>query len=291
MEHFNSDGPLLIEKLVEISEYDAGTVAARRLSANSQVREDYIERVHKLIVESDYRSYFNIQVAESLGLPYLANSFRLPYLGYHYRKAERVNKLLPSLGVINKEYAAKQHLYLSPEALRLPFFPSVALARISSSRELLPAVAEIRKKAANFRAHRREIDNALREGKGGKILQTLQNAIRGDVDQIRATSTTRSAASFLFSVLPMAFGAIHGVWLAAFLALKAAAEYKPEDIEKLRDRALKRQIWFLTDLRRSAEELSNVYPIVSRLWRPVGNEEDFRQGLARIGKLAPADQF
>jgi tetratricopeptide (TPR) repeat protein len=178
-----------------------------------------------------------------LGFPHSFSSTSI----YPYRDA--VSGLGFFKNIFNREYAKKQELYLPQEVLRLPFFLSIALARISSPRELLPVVAELRQKAATFRAHRRKLDAALREGKGGKVLQNLQQAIRGDADKIRAISPIKSAASFMFSVLPLFFSPISSVLMAALVALKAAAEYRPEDIEKLRDRALERQLWFLTDLR------------------------------------------
>jgi hypothetical protein len=286
MESFDSDGPRLLEQLVDISAHNVSTLVLRSFSEKTDAVEDYVQKAHELITESDHRSYFNMQVSDGLTLPYLANSFRLPYRRFHYRKAQEINKLLPTLAIINREYAAKQDLYLPPEVLRLPFFLSIVLSRISSARDFLPAVAELRWKAATFRAHRRELDAALREGKGGRILQNLQHAIRGDSDQIRAISPARSAASFSFSVLPLLLSPIHSVLVAALVALKAASEYKPEDIEKLRDRALKRQLWFLTDLRRDAEELTNAYPVINRIWRALDDEREFTSGLARIGELS-----
>jgi hypothetical protein len=154
--NFTSDGPALLREIAGLSSYFADSVVATSLKESLPQRDEaaaspYVASVHALIAECDHRSHFNARVANSLNLPYLPNSFRLPFRGYLYRKAQTVQKLIPTLGIIDEEYSKVAETYSDDGALQLPFFLGVVLSQTTSLQDFCPAVAEVRRRASKFR--------------------------------------------------------------------------------------------------------------------------------------------
>src|SRR6185437_15343417 len=122
-----------------------------------------------------------------LDLPYLPNSYRLPFRQMLYRRAKITQNFLPAIQSIEKEYLALAKLYFdtAEDNLELPFFLSSVLSQMSSPRDFFGILAETRRKASTFRTHRAELDEAL--GRGDvSVAKKLRDAIQQDAKNLRS---------------------------------------------------------------------------------------------------------
>ncbi|HEY0377215.1 MAG TPA: hypothetical protein VGC87_09680 [Pyrinomonadaceae bacterium] len=121
-ESFNTDGPNLLNDLIE-TYYQTGTEALYNHFRTSNDEHKLTEFVHGVIDECNYRCLFNLRVSNSLQLYYIPNSFRLPFRNFSYKKARIIQRYLPSIRAIEKEYSNLAKLYSGSDQnnLRLPF--------------------------------------------------------------------------------------------------------------------------------------------------------------------------
>jgi hypothetical protein len=247
--------------------------------------------IHRVIDECNYRSLFNITVSNALRLPYLPNSFRLPFRKFYFRKATIAQKYIASLREIEKEYQNLADLYLVPEQnnLQLPFFLSAILERISSPDEFLEVLMDVRDKAETFRKHRAQLDEAL-ETRSVKEVKMLREALQEDSAKLRPQFPYAPVAGGIAAVLAAFTGQTTPFLLATIFMFTAASQFSREDMEKLKNYALMRRFWLLLDLKDSAQGLTNALPKIRQLWgvKDVPNdysEEAFVEHFRRLASL------
>jgi hypothetical protein len=120
-------------------------------------------------------------LAYLLKVPYLPNSFRLPFRQFLYQRAGQIQRELLSMRELGDEYRRQVAAYRSSteETLTVPLFLVAVLARIQSVNQFLEVVCELRSAARSFRALRRELDLVLANG-DLKAAKTLRSAIHDD---------------------------------------------------------------------------------------------------------------
>jgi len=220
-----------------------------------------------------------------LKLPYLPNSYRMPFRNFFYQKAKIVQRSLPTIKQIEAEYNKIAASYFAPEAdnLTLPFFLSALFSKISSLDEFFEALARMRHKASAFRKHRAELDEALAGG-DVKIAKKLQSALQKDAKDLRIKFPYAPIAGAAVGVLAALSGAGAPIILASIAILTAIQMFPPEEVEKLKQRVLSPQYRFLTNTSDLASGLTNAYPKISKLWNleSYSEQEAFASHFARL---------
>jgi hypothetical protein len=263
---FHTDGPLLLNDLLKVYSHTGRDAVYNHI--NETCEQDHLTRyVHSVIDECNYRSLFNLQVSNGLQLFYIPNSFRLPFRNYFYRKARVIQSYVPSIRAIEKEYGRFAELYSAGDQnnLHLPLFLAAVLNQISGLDQFFEVLAEVRKKASTFRAHRAELDAALEKG-SIKESKRLLKALQEDGEQLRLKFPVAPVAGGIAAVLSAFTGGLSHFALATIGILAAGSQFSPY-YERLKERALRRQYWFLTDMRDTADGLTLSYPLVSKLWK------------------------
>jgi hypothetical protein len=263
VEEYDSIGPGLLEKLVSfqhVAQHDAVYLHMQETNA------DFVAFAHSVVNDSNNRSLFNLHVSSMLELPYLPNSFRLPFRAFLYRRALEVQAALPLMKRIDREYRAVAELYYAPEDgnLELPFFLSGILAQAASPGEIPEILAEVRKRAAGFRETRSELEKALRDG-SIDVAKKLRTALSGEAKSAGG-SKLAPLGKAIFGVLAQLGGFATPLMLTLADAAVNAVQISRDERRRLLDRALHRQTWFLTDMRALAGELTLAYPRIRDLW-------------------------
>jgi hypothetical protein len=279
-----SDGPELLAGLVRAVDESQSFLVTRHVLRETSP-ENVRQYLYDLVAEANYRGLFNQAVASLLGLPYLPNSTRLPFRRYLFGRAQIVSRELLSLRVIEDQYRQRAATYFTQETLRLPFFLAAIVERISDLGEFFEVLADVRAKASGFRQIRAELDDRLRDGSVTAV-EKLRAALGREASHLCKLLPWAPTAGALAAVLASLGSAHSVVALAAIGVLTQASQYRREDIQRLIQRIVAPEFWFLTDLKESASELMNAYPKVCKLWRvPAADSQNMAEGLSRIGSL------
>lgn len=222
-----------------------------------------------LISECNHRSYFNHQVSRAFGVPYAPNAARLPLRRHQYLRAVAIQERLATVEYLEKIYREFAAAYTLPRDgnLQLPVFLAAALAEVSSRAEILEALAQLRAKARDFRSHRLELDQAIREG-NVPVVRKVRNALESDAHTLRSLIGYAPVMSALSAVLAAATGEPFVSSFAAALAVvtAAASGLSADARANLARRLLQPEYWFLTDVATSAKAMTNALPKIRRLW-------------------------
>lgn len=265
-ETYDTDGPQLLESLVSVYHDELRFAVLRHLQSTG-AEERHLQELHEVIDECNYRSLFNLMLSNGLQLPYLPNALRLPFRHYLYHKANVVDHYLYLVPAIEKELGDVAARTARSDNFRLPLFLAAVLARISSLDQFFERLAELRQSAAGFRRHRAELEAALERGDLGAV-QKLRDALQDDAAALRLRFPWAPVAGTTAAVLSAWSGLVTPAMLTAIAMLTAAAQFRAEDIEKLKARLLRRQFWFLTDAKETAGQITAAYSTVRRLWKP-----------------------
>ena len=259
---YHSDGPQLLSDLTKIYNQSFDEAVYWRLSEKKP--EGASTFVHSVIDECNYRSLFNTMVSNSLQLYYSPNTFRLPFRNFFHSKAVAIQRHLPSLRGIEREYDNAAKLYSEQSELRLPFFLAAVLNQIDSLDEFFEVLAKLRRQASSFRAHRAELDVAL-ERNSTREIKKLRKALQDDSDTLRLKFPLAPVASGLAAVLATLTAGLSHTVLATIAILTAGSQFSSH-YEKLKERALRPQYRFLTNMNETADGLTVSYPLISKLW-------------------------
>jgi hypothetical protein len=134
--------------------FDTGAMSDRMPAASPG-------RVGDFVNECNLRSLFNWSIAYALKLPYVPNSFRLPFQQYLYTKGEAARQNI--VRFLDDKYREKAGEFGSIEhRVRVPLFLGSILARASSLPDVVRLLQETRSKAASFRSRKAELEDAIR---------------------------------------------------------------------------------------------------------------------------------
>jgi hypothetical protein len=118
-------------------------------------------RVGDFVNECNLRSLFNWSVAYALKLPYVANSFRLPFQQFLYARGEATRQHL--VRFLDEKYREQARAFGAIEhRVRVPLFLAAILAKASSLANVVERLQEFRSKAASFRSRKAELEAAIR---------------------------------------------------------------------------------------------------------------------------------
>lgn len=262
-ESYHSDGPKLLEDLTRI--YNQSFDEAVHLRLRNTPKQ-HSELVHRTIDECNYRSMFNMMVSNSLQLYYMPNSFRLPFRNFFHEKATIIQRRLPTIWTIEEEYhdLAAAYSTSDQDEIRLPFFLAAVLNKISTLDEFFDVLADFRRQATVFRAHRAELDEVLQR-RSIKEIKRLRAALQNDGDDLRMKFPLAPIAGGIAAVLAALTSGLTPTVLTTIGALTLGSQLSPH-FEKLKQRALQPQYRFLTNMKDVADGLTLSYPVISRLW-------------------------
>jgi len=280
---FSTMGDALLEQLVSIYKSAMDRPTIQRLQ-NRNLTEQAIRTTHKIIDECNYRGMFHNKVSDCLDLPYLPNSFRLPFHNYYRRRSEKMSQLMISLQSVDLNRMPSSAGAVS--TLKLPLFLASILERIDSLDQFFDILADMRKEASKFRAYMAEMEAEL--GKGHrKKLQKLEKALKTE-------------AKSLWRFLPASVGSIGfglltatlttPLWWAFGAFLAGGAVFSPEMIDTVRQKVGGRRFRFVINNKETADSLISSYPKIHTLWS-LGKltnpptEEYFVRGFERLMKL------
>jgi len=112
------------------------------------------------ISECNHRGYFNERVSLSLGVPYAANTARMPIQRVRYMQGCLNQKRLSAMKVLEGHHKKVSEAYGSA-SVQLPFFLSVLLSRTTDLGSFMFGLAEMRRAASDFRRRRLDLDKAV----------------------------------------------------------------------------------------------------------------------------------
>jgi hypothetical protein len=134
--------------------FDAGAMYDRMPTADPG-------RVGDFVNECNLRSLFNWSIAYAFKLPYVPNSFRLPFQQYLYANGEAARQNI--VRFLDDKYLERTGEFGSIEhRVRVPLFLASILARASNLAEVVDLLRETRSKAASFRTRKAELEDAIR---------------------------------------------------------------------------------------------------------------------------------
>lgn len=288
---FSSTGPDLLGQLVTVynTAHEKGT---KRHLRELGLTDELIKYIHQVIDECNYRSFFHVMVSNSLQLQYMPNSFRLPFRNYYYHRAKTVENYLVT-SYIENEYQKGVSAYdLSAQGtLHLPLLLTALLKKISSLDEFFNALAEMRKKASDFRQRRAALDKELNEGNGEEVAKLIE-ALREDSSKLRSYFNYAPIAGGAVALLQGIQDSLTRGLLATLTILTFASQFSPEAVDKLRKKSLRRKYRFIVDMKDTASGLINAYPKIRTLWKLEGDiketqtQEEMAAGFERLKQLA-----
>lgn len=251
---------------------------------SADVTKSSRERLHGMITECNYRSYVNERLAQHLGLPYVANTARLPFRSMYYDLPLAVTNALPSVLAADKTYAkrAAHADLLRGDPLVLPVFLALALNNASTRADLWAAIAELRAKAARFRARRAELDRALEVG-NQKELKNIRNALGTDAKTLTEALAEAGAAAGKAAVTSVGthpkahLSGQAAPWLVTALSAVIASARKlipKETAQRLIWSRCRPDLRFLSDITADSRGVIDSLPNVQRLWGLSGATAD-----------------
>jgi hypothetical protein len=280
-DNWASGGPELLAQLMDAS-LSLGT-SYKFVMNGWRISESQLYRV---VSEANCRSLFNFMVGYLLELPYLPNSFRMPFRRFLLRRATTVHHHLLSLATIEAEYKERAKAFPIPirSNLQLPFFTAAILAKISSLDEFLEELAIVRSQADGFRRHRSELELALQQG-DLKVAKALQDALSDDAKQLGSKFPYAPLVAGTVGALASLGSSLPAIVIGVIAILSAAAQFPPAETEKLKRRVFAPHMWFLTNLSDAANGLTNALPKIEQLWGPVHNPSHFVDVFSKTATL------
>jgi hypothetical protein len=276
-EHWSSDEQDMLSKVVNITHHRG--VDAMGLPS---------DRVRRIVSESNLRGDFSERVAMILGCPYSAGTTREPLLRLRYEQSGRLAPQL-SIKAIEDEYRKYVRAYVT-DPMPIPLFLTAVLSKTDSLNGFFSELANLRKSARAFRAHRAGMDEAAEKGNielytdlrqaiasKAEFWQTLLEAcpiVASGAAVVAALSTTGTVPLFASTVA------------AAMSVLRAMSESSRKRIAR---RLLKPHFWFVSELSTSASGLTDLTAKVGALWtlRPA-QVQHLARGLKRLATLDPS---
>jgi len=223
-----------------------------------------LETPSRFITESNARSLFNTRVAGILNLPYAANTTRMPFRAHLLSNAAVAQDAMQDVREIQEIFSQFAAGYLRPESVELPIFLTAVLARTRTLGGFFAEVAGLRAQAAGYRAHRRELLDAI-QARNATTIDKLRLAVLDDAHKLRG-AVAGSSSTVVLGVLA-ALG--HGFAPLIIAGLQAMLGVDEEKRRILGRRLFKPEEWFVTRVSGSARELLDARPAIERLWGPM----------------------
>ena len=160
-----SDPPRFLAEATDL--FRAGTFADRKPMISRG-------RVGDFVGECNLRSLFDWSIAYAFKLPYVPNSFRLPFQQFLYAKGDATRQYL--IRFLDNETLKKAREVQSIEHhLRVPQFLSAILGRASSLQEVVQLLQGYRLDAVALRKRKAEVDGAIRREDYKAIKKLMQS--------------------------------------------------------------------------------------------------------------------
>lgn len=264
LHNWSSSGPQLLNELVsQMNQYPFG------YSLNMDAA---------LISECNYRAFFNNRVAQLLKLPYLPNVARYPARASQYRIAKATREVFAEwdhslLQEIDSRYknVSQNSAIAGSENLVLPFFLSVVLSGVDSAESFWQHLAEVRKQAKPLRQRRAELSRALWDG-DQRAIRAINAALIQETNAIsRNFQWIAASCAVIFAILPNISTTKEGC-LLMLAALKAGNELPEFEVELLCQRIFHPDLWVLSKMADSANNISKGLRRVQTIWKLKENE-------------------
>jgi hypothetical protein len=280
---FSTKGNALLEELVSIYQSAMDRPTIEHLQNRGRT-EQVTRATHRIIDECNYRGMFHSQVSDCLDLPYLPNSFRLPFHNYYRRRSKKMSQLMISLQSVDLNQTPSSARAVS--TLKLPLFLAGILERIDSLDQFFDILADMRKEASKFRAYMAEMEVELRAGRGEK-LQKLEKALKTEAKSLWKFLPA-GVGSIGFGLLAATFTTT--LWWAFGAILAGASVFSPDLIDTVRQKVGGRRFRFVINNKKMADSLTSSYSKIHTLWS-LGKltnpptEEYFVRGFERLMKV------
>lgn len=228
-----------------------------RRPASSALRTEFID-------ECNVRCIFNSRVAGLIEILSAPNNARLPYRLHLLRNAAMAHDRFLDVAEIQRALHEHTATYVRPYTPELPLFLTTVLARAASLEDVCDEVGRLRADAEPYRAHRRELLDAIWRG-DTRTVDRLRKAVQADTHAWRGLLRASSALALIGVLTATGFG-----WAALILTslklVKAEEDLDPAARAGLFRRILRPEEWFLTKVGTLSRELVNGLPRLQALW-------------------------
>jgi hypothetical protein len=260
------------------------TLLASPVDASGQQSEVGLILWPRFIDECNLRSLFNQRLAGMLALPYAPNNARLPYRVHLLKNAAVAHDRFLDVAEIQRALRDQTMAYMRPYTLELPVFLTTVLARATSLRDVLAEVGRLRAMGEAYRAHRRELLDAVWRG-DTRTMDSLRAAVQADTRAWRGALKASSALAVIGVLAATGYG-LAALILTSLKLVKASEELEPAARAGLFRRVLRPEEWFLTQVGTSSRELVNTLPKLEQLWTlPTRQIEICRNRLLCLAEL------
>jgi hypothetical protein len=253
-----------------------------KMKREAGIHDESKERRSQLLSDLNLRGYVNQRLAEFFSLPYACSAARLPFRRSLHDQQIKIQQELVAAEVIDRRYAELSNL----ARLRLPIFLALALRGAKEPDDLWFAVMTLRDQATGFRAHRKEIDEALARG-DLKVAKKLSEALNTSVEGLLELAGNVTTAAGGVVVQNLVKGDLNGVRTGIGAALAATkGVIKSSFAKRLLWRLHKPQLLWMNNLVDQAHHLTEALPDFSRVWSiPPNRQADFIQRFRCMAQL------
>ncbi len=235
------------------------------------------------IHECNQRGLFGARMAELLQLPYAPNVARLPFRRYWYERGTWVAERLATLNLAQQELDHRAARELdSIQRLSLPCLLAAVLKKTDTLDGFYDELANLRRKARPFRAHRAELDQAVID-LDVPAVDRLRRAVLADTKELReAVDAAAIEEAGSGRLLSMAGVNPNAMVMAAVRVAGRLAQHQ----EALERRVLRRQEWFLTEMGSTVRALGDAQGRIRRLWQVSDKRvQDLEKEFSRLSAL------
>jgi hypothetical protein len=253
-------------------------------------QEQFLVAQGRLASECNHRYLFNKSFSQAIQLPYLPNTFRVPFQRWLYDRSWTVEKGLSLATYLDEEYREMiaKRINIGATEMALPFFLTALLQRISKRKEFGDVLATMRLRAQPLRQKLADLESAIKNGDLREI-EPLRNAIRGEGISLTEWLQPAALAGVVAALLTEGASRLSGALMTALAVLVYASQYSRSAASKLQDRLVRPERWFIQNLAQSAAALTNAHGKIASLW-PV--REDYAAKLIqRLNVLAQSQRL
>ena len=135
----------------------------------------------KFVDNANLRGIFNIRLAQLIGLPYAANSSRLPIRHQQLKNALIAQEAFLDLDEIQRAVDQRTAAHVRLYTVQLPVLLTAAIERAEErlAGDLWEEIAELRHAATAYRARRRELLDALKRG-NSRAFERVDRAVKSE---------------------------------------------------------------------------------------------------------------
>ena len=270
-----------------------------RIYYDERVTKGAVAARRRAIAQSNQRALFNLELSRILQIPYAGSICRLPVRKYLWEQGRWSDALLSSIPnsdltsvtILDDAYRKRVAAILPhrESVVVLPVLLAAVLQRIDRLDQFEERLAELRKQAAPLRKRLSQIESGLHGNRQEKEVKRLLDAFSDDVHVFRRTLSESIPYALAIAGIVLKAATGQPAWLTATLGVLAAPDkLSKRTFVRLRNRVVRRDLWFVTEIGSMASALLKPQSKLEKFWRPqrgVGFGSEFAKRLERISQL------